>query len=234
MAIVKKVLIRCCFVILIFISLFVFFALASVEPEQPCFQQRKEGEVPQGVIRFHVIGSSDNSQDRQLKLAVRNAVLDYLKPEIQRASDSAAAAAFIKNHLSQIKGVAEKAITAAGFSDQVQVFWGVFSFPAKPYGRTVLPAGSYQALKIVIGNGEGKNWWCVLFPPLCYVDLTRTPQDLPELSWNQEELPKPGLLVPQTRGAVQEKPRLAWKLGELLEKATPRLLLSRILSRHTS
>jgi stage II sporulation protein R len=130
------------------------------------------------IIRFRVIAASDSAFDQVVKLRVRDSVLDYLRPGLQKASSESAAAALITSRLPGIRQVASQTVRASGSNLPVQVYWGVTAFPDRAYGSVFYPAGNYQALKIVIGPGQGQNWWCVLFPPLCYVDLTRAAQDL--------------------------------------------------------
>ncbi|MDH7576564.1 MAG: stage II sporulation protein R [Bacillota bacterium] len=243
----KKFFIRLGMILLFGIFLFTCMALAPVEkaPERPGTLEGLKLEQDQagparGIIRFHVIAADNNSQQQELKLKVRDAVLAYLQPELQNAPGEAAAAAYIEKHLSQIEEVAAEAVGEAGFSEPVQVIWGVSRFPVKVYGPLVFPPGPYRALKIVIGSGAGRNWWCVLFPPLCYVDLTRTSQELvgealdPETvsnSMRDGHLPgasgkdtnlRPGKA--QTRPAPS--PRFAWKAGEWFQKTTSRSLIS--------
>ncbi len=172
----KRVLFRVGLVVLLGFSLFILLALAPVE--EPGRSRSPQGikweeDERQDIIRFRVIAASDRASDQALKLKVRDAVLELLKPDLQDAPDEEAAAAVIERSLPRIREVAEKTVREEGLSSPVRVSWGITDFPMKAYGPVIFPAGKYQALKIVIGDGEGKNWWCVLFPPLCYVDLTR-------------------------------------------------------------
>ncbi len=128
---------------------------------------------PEDFLRFRVVAASDAPQDQEAKLAVRDAVLAYLRPVAARAGSREAVASYIAGNLPEIAAVARDAARAAGFSGEVRLFWGEVFFPPRPYGDCVLPGGKYKALQVVLGSGKGRNWWCVLFPPLCYVDLAR-------------------------------------------------------------
>ncbi len=182
-----------------------------------------EGEsdrFPGGVIRFHVIAASDSPQDQELKLKVRDAVLNYLRPELERARDDSAAYLAIQERLPEIREVAVETLRTAGCGDRVEVLFGVHDYPARSYGPLTFPAGSYRSLRIVLGDGEGRNWWCCLFPPLCYVDLTRSARSLAEeRNWcdRREEMD-----VLKERAAAS--PRLATKIGEWLDDSRPPLL----------
>ena len=128
-------------------------------------------EVAQSeVIRIHVLAHNDTENEQQLKLSVRDAVLDFVGPLVKDAASSAQAVSIIESHLEEIKAVADKCLLDLGSNHVAYMQWGVFVFPTRVYGQSALPAGKYTALNIHIGNGQGKNWWCVMYPPLCYVD----------------------------------------------------------------
>jgi len=121
--------------------------------------------LSQGIVRLHVLANSDSDSDQALKLKVRDAVLDYSQTNSVNKDD-------VKNHLDEYKAIAQRVIKENGYSYPAAVEYGNFSFPTKHYENISLPAGSYDAVRIKIGRAEGKNWWCVLFPPLCFVDGT--------------------------------------------------------------
>lgn len=125
---------------------------------------------PAGLIRLHILANSDSQADQQLKLQVRDAIVNYLTPRLSGLADSAAARDFIINNQQEIRKVAQTVIAHNGANYPVNIQIGIFDFPIKAYGDLVLPAGKYEAVRLLIGRGEGKNWWCVLFPPLCFVD----------------------------------------------------------------
>lgn len=122
------------------------------------------------VIRLHVIGASDSAEDQAVKLQVRDAVLSQAEPWLEGTSSTQEAAAALAAHLPELARTgAETAgvpVTASLENDA----W----FPTKEYGDFALPAGRYPALKLTIGEGEGRNWWCVVFPPLCTDSVTET------------------------------------------------------------
>lgn len=124
-------------------------------------------ELTDNIIRLHVVGSSDSEADQALKLQVRDAVVNLLEEAMQELPDQQQAKAFLTEKLEQIQRVAEQTIAAAGFSDTVTVTLDEEVFDTREYDTFTLPAGVYESLRIVIGEGEGKNWWCVVFPSLC-------------------------------------------------------------------
>ncbi|MHC1749516.1 MAG: stage II sporulation protein R [Cellulosilyticaceae bacterium] len=122
------------------------------------------------VIRFHVLANSDTTEDQVLKLHVRDEVLKHMEPILKDSPSIKESRARILAHKEEIQKVAEDTILSSGKDYSVKVALTYEDFPTKSYGDIVLPAGKYEACRIIIGEGKGKNWWCVMFPPLCYVD----------------------------------------------------------------
>lgn len=122
----------------------------------------------ESVIRFHVVANSDTSRDQQLKLLVRDAVTQELQPAMQGLTDVHHAKDYLSSQLEHIRALAEETLRQAGCEDAVTVTLGVEPFGTRHYDTFSLPAGSYESLRIVIGEGDGQNWWCVVFPTLCY------------------------------------------------------------------
>lgn len=123
------------------------------------------------IIRFHVVANSDCPDDQKLKLLVRDEVLKVVAPELNQARSAEEAWCKLADNRELMRVSAEKVIRAHGYNYPVQVDMGRWQFPTRCYGKLVLAAGSYEAVRVTIGNGEGQNWWCVIFPPLCLVDI---------------------------------------------------------------
>lgn len=126
-----------------------------------------ESEIYEKVLRLHVIANSDGEVDQSLKLAVRDAVLEYTAPLLAGAQSRAEAAEMIAERKSEIEAVALKTLKSHGCSDSVSLEVCNERYPRKDYESFCFPAGSYLSVKLLIGEGAGKNWWCVLFPKLC-------------------------------------------------------------------
>lgn len=120
------------------------------------------------VIRFHVLADSDSAWDQANKLAVRDAVLDYLNDVLSENMNVVQTENFIENHLKNIRQVAEETLAQRDCSDPVQAQLVQDDFPEKTYGDCTFPAGTYEALRISIGRAEGHNWWCMIYPGLCF------------------------------------------------------------------
>lgn len=124
------------------------------------------------LIRLHVIANSDSEEDQALKSDVRDAVIEYMQKKLEDVTDLDQAKYIINEDIGNIEKIAINKIRESGKEYPVKVVLGKYPFPTKAYGDVALPAGNYQALRIIIGEGIGSNWWCVLFPPLCFVDVT--------------------------------------------------------------
>ena len=119
------------------------------------------------LVRLHVVANSDTEADQALKLKVRDAVLSTLEEPLRGITDAKTAQSVITDNFDTIESAATDIIQAAGYDYGVTVCLGIEDFPTREYDTFSLPAGQYNALRVVIGDGVGKNWWCVVFPPLC-------------------------------------------------------------------
>lgn len=119
------------------------------------------------LIRLHVVAASDSKEDQSVKLQVRDAVINALQETVTRLPDAESAKAYLNEQLPYLQEIAEGVLKTAGMDDSVTVALAQESFPTRHYDTFSLPAGVYESLKITIGEGEGKNWWCVVFPSLC-------------------------------------------------------------------
>ena len=124
-------------------------------------------ELREGLLRLHVVGASDSAEDQEVKLLVRDAVLASLEDGLRDLTDVDAAVDYVSRMLPKVEAAANRCLAAAGFSDTVAVSLTEEPFPTRDYDNFSLPAGVYRALRVVIGEGEGRNWWCVVFPQLC-------------------------------------------------------------------
>ena len=122
------------------------------------------------LIRIHVLANSDSQADQQLKLKVKDEVVRYLEPQLAQSHSIEESRQIIQNNLPQLEQTAKDTLQRLNSNYDVTLQYGRFDFPVKYYGGFSLPAGNYEALRILIGEGQGHNWWCVLFPPMCFTD----------------------------------------------------------------
>ena len=128
--------------------------------------------IENSVFRLHVIANSDLDYDQKLKYKVRDSLIDYMNNLCRDVKNKEEANEIAKNHTDDFKKIAEETIIQNGFNYPVTVEIGNFDFPTKNYGDISFPAGYYDALRVKIGKAEGQNWWCVMFPPLCFVNVS--------------------------------------------------------------
>jgi len=132
-----------------------------------------QSDIAAKLIRFHVIANSDDKIDQGLKLKVRDSVLKYISPKLLDCKSIEQSREIINNENKNIKKIAQSVIYKNGFKYSVATTLSQENFPVKTYGNITLPQGKYEAYRIIIGSGNGQNWWCVMFPPLCFVDITK-------------------------------------------------------------
>ena len=176
-------------------------------------QAAAAGRIEDKVLRLHVIANSDSEEDQALKLKVRDQVLNTLKPLLATAENRISSEAIVRAHLSEIEAAARETAWKEKPGESVRAELTNTRFPEKTYGDCTFPAGNYDALRIIIGDAKGKNWWCVLFPSLCFVDTVHgvVPEESKELLKNilteeeYESLFTPG----------KSEYRIRWKAAEI-------------------
>lgn len=155
-------------------GLIFLFASAVVLYVCMAAQGQKEQKLQQGIakkiIRFHVIADSDDEQDQMLKLKVKENVVKELEDVLAEADNVDTARELIQANIPQIEATARETLDAEGCSKEVKAGLTNCYFPVKQYGEFTFPDGEYEALRVTIGSGQGKNWWCVMYPKLCFVD----------------------------------------------------------------
>lgn len=153
------------FIFILTILVFIYIALLSFN-----YSKAVSSNLSDSVFRLHIIANSDSSADQELKLKVRDNIINYMNTLTSSSSDKKDVISMVNNHLDSFKEIALNTIKGNGYNYDVNIKIGNFHFPTKSYGDISFPAGNYNALKIEIGDAIGQNWWCVLFPPLCFVN----------------------------------------------------------------
>ena len=133
-------------------------------------QSQMQQELAEEVFRFHVLANSDSKEDQALKMQVKEAVIAYMKEEIPCSDSVETTKDWARTHLDAIVNLAEAVIMEEGYAYEVMAEVTTCDFPEKTYGDITFPAGEYEALRIEIGEAKGQNWWCVLYPNLCFID----------------------------------------------------------------
>lgn len=129
-------------------------------------------DIADKILRFHVIANSDSKEDQELKLKVRDEIVTYLSEILNDCNSLDESIQKVSLHYDDILCIAEKVINEEGYNYSVSCNIESAYFPVKSYGDITLPSGNYTALRVTIGKAKGKNWWCILYPPLCFVDAS--------------------------------------------------------------
>lgn len=153
--------------LILFLLLILFITISASS-----YALNVSSDISNSVFRLHVIANSDSKEDQNLKYLVRDNILNYFNNNSINLENKTEVINFINLNLNNIQKVAEDTIKENNYNYPVTLEIGNFDFPTKKYGDISLPNGKYDALRVKIGNASGKNWWCVMFPPLCFVDVS--------------------------------------------------------------
>lgn len=154
-------------VLILSILLFLYTTICAIS-----YVEAVSTDISSSVFRLHVIANSNSDEDQSLKYKVRDNLLNYMNNICKDCNSKEEAINIVSKHQEEFKQVALETIKNEGYSYNVEIEIGNFEFPTKHYGDISLPAGFYDALKVEIGKAEGRNWWCVMFPSLCFVDVS--------------------------------------------------------------
>ena len=155
---------------IIFILFLLFFLYICISAYSYVYSV--SNNLCESVFRLHVIANSDSENDQILKYNVRDNIIKYINKLCNNCNSKEDVINIVQNNIDEIKEIAQKTISDEGYDYNVNIKIGNFMFPTKNYGDISLPAGFYDALRIEIGSANGKNWWCVLYPSLCFVNVT--------------------------------------------------------------
>lgn len=155
------------FIFTLIILIFIYVFLLSIN-----YVKAVSCNLSDSVLRLHIIANSNSTDDQNLKLKVRDNIIKYMNTLTSDCSNKSDVISKVSNNLDKFKGIAINTIKENGYNYNVNLEIGNFYFPTKSYGDISFPSGYYDALKIEIGEAVGQNWWCVLFPPLCFVNST--------------------------------------------------------------
>lgn len=151
------------------------------------------------LIRLHVVGASNAEEDQAVKLQVRDAIIGQLESVMSQMPDVETAKAYLQAHLQELEDISNKALEAAGSTAGAVVTLAQEAFPTREYDTFSLPAGVYESLRITIGEGEGRNWWCVVFPGFCSAATSAQMKDTAVGAGFSEELGTTLTEKPQTK-----------------------------------
>ena len=189
---------------------------AAIFAQGVCINAQTREDISSDVFRLHIIANSDSAEDQELKIKVRDAVLTAGDGIFSGSSDADEAAVKAKRNLEFLRETALQTIRENGFDYDAECEVAEVVFDERSYGSAVLPAGEYTALQIKIGEAEGKNWWCVMFPPLCLPAVTNTDEVLADAE-KDGVLTKEELDIISNPESYQVRFYFADKFKELME-----------------
>ena len=168
---------------------------------------RTQDELADKVVRLHVLANSDSGEDQALKLQVRDVVLERATAILEQSADRREAESRLRGQLLELERIAAEEIAAEGYDYPVTVNLENADFPTKEYDGFTLPAGEYLALRVIIGEGKGRNWWCVVFPPLCTAASADVPASALAAGFSEEEV---RLITEESQGYVLKFKAVEW------------------------
>lgn len=145
-------------------------------------KQAIQNDIAEKILRFHVRANSDSDFDQELKLKVRDGVIDYMKPYFSECNNRQEAEIILKEHTEDILQVAAEIIENNGYKYRAEAYLKNEYFPVRKYGNIILPEGEYRAYRIDIGEAKGKNWWCIMYPAMCISECMEGDYDYESLS----------------------------------------------------
>ena len=199
-------------VIILSFLLFLYTSICAIS-----YAQNISTDISESVFRLHVLANSDKEEDQKLKYKVRDNLLTYMNSICKNTTSKEEAISLVQENKNTFEQIALDTIQEEGYSYSVKVNIGNFEFPTKNYGDISLPAGYYDALRVEIGEAKGQNWWCVMFPPLCFVDISSgvVPDESKELMENNLTEEEFALISDKSDTEIQFK----FKLLEFFNKA---------------
>lgn len=152
-------------IVLFALIIFIFFSARS-------YSQIMFSNISNNFLRLHIVANSDSTEDQMLKYQIRDSVIEYLQPLFNNVQSKEEALAVLQDNVNNLQDLCYEIAHGMGYDYSISVSVGNYYFPTKEYSKITLPEGLYDALKIEIGESNGQNWWCVMFPSLCIIDTT--------------------------------------------------------------
>ena len=194
--------------------LITFFTLCSILLLLGTLPIRGEAEVYESVVRLHVLANSDSEEDQALKLKVRDALLEKTVPLLSDCTSREEACAILEANQEELCRIAEEVVRTEGYDYPVTLLLGEEEYPERTYDSVCFPSGQYTSLRVCIGDAEGQNWWCCLFPPLCLGNSTVSADDAEDAFISVGFTPVQYKIITQTDKPVY---RVRFKILELFQ-----------------
>ena len=183
-----------------------------------------QDQIADSVVRLHIVANSNSDADQEVKLKIRDAILEYVSEEYPNGATKEEAAKHLKGNLAEIEEIAIDVLKKSGFDHMVSANYGVYSFPTKEYDGLALPAGKYEAVRVELGQAKGENWWCIMFPPLCVADASSLKLDEEAMGQLKDGLSHENYqLITEINEGNSGKIKVKFRIVELVENSKMRL-----------
>jgi stage II sporulation protein R len=195
--------------IVLYMFLLAIGVLVNVYGQQTEAGANAEVVIPQEAVRLRILANSDSSEDQALKRKVRDAVNEQINQWVQNLRSFDEAKRVIQAHVPDIEQTVERVLKEEGSDQSYKVEFNKVHFPTKIYGNYIYPAGEYEAVLITLGAGKGANWWCVLFPPLCFLDFSNGEAVQQEAAREAQDDERAPLATESTESDDRDQPALS-------------------------
>ena len=191
-----------------------FFALTLLFTLMSSYAKSIGNDISDAVVRLHILANSNTDADQKLKLQVRDRIIAETSDIFGQTTDATQALDLARTNINKIRAIAEDEIKRQGFNYSAKVSVGEYPFPTKTYKDISLPAGKYNAVRIEIGSANGENWWCVMYPPLCFTDGVLSVSDNARTKLKNSLSPTGYQVISQTSAPIKFK----FKIIELFQR----------------
>jgi stage II sporulation protein R len=188
------------------------------------YSEKVNRNLSGNMIRLHIVANSDSKTDQDIKYLIRDEIVNHMVKKTDELKSKEDAKAYIQGHTYELETIANRVIANSGLTYTTEVSYGKYPFPSKRYNNLILPAGYYDSVKIDIGKAEGENWWCVMFPPLCFVEETKG--EMPEEYFDmlKNELSEDEMGIIMAASDSEEIPvEIRFKIVELFQQSKIKL-----------
>jgi len=188
------------------------------------YSEKVNRSLSENMIRLHIVANSNSKTDQDIKYRIRDELINHMIEKADELKSKEDARAYIQSHTEELKTIADRVIANSGLMYTAKVSYGKYAFPSKRYNNLILPAGYYDSVKIDIGKAEGENWWCVMFPPLCFIDETKGEMDKEYFDMLKNELSEDEMSIIMAASDTEEIPvEIRFKIVELFQQSKIKL-----------
>ncbi|HEY8499488.1 MAG TPA: stage II sporulation protein R [Clostridia bacterium] len=188
------------------------------------YSEKVNRNLSENMIRLHIVANSNSKTDQDIKYLIRDEIVKHMAEKADELKNKEDARVYIQSHTEELQTIADSVIANSGLTYTADVSYGKYPFPSKRYSNLILPAGYYDSVKINIGSAEGENWWCVMFPPLCFIDETKGEMNEEYFDMLKNELSEDEMSIILAASDSEEIPvEIRFKIVELFQQSKIKL-----------